>query len=189
MKIRIRMFCTALITVLAVATTANAEDDSDQSALEPVKRAEEHYNLSRDGLAIQGYDPVSYFEEGGGTPLAGLDDFQVTLGKTKYYFASKENKALFEADPTRYEPAYGGWCAYAMGLEGEKVKINPKSFTITDGRLCLFYKTFFTDTRTPWIADAARLKQNADRAWEKITGEKARPSPADADEGGESATP
>lgn len=160
------------LIVLIVSTARGAEEAIENTEGKQPTRAEKHYNLDKDGLAIQGYDPVSYFKEGGGEPKQGKDSLKVTLGHTTYYFANEKNRALFEKDPAKYEPAYGGWCAYAMGAKGEKVEINPKAFTITDGRLCLFYKTIITDTRKSWTKDVKTLKPNADASWEKISGEK-----------------
>lgn len=174
-----RQACLFLATVLLLcAAAANAEDANKTEEGEAVKRAEDQYNLAKDGLAIHGYDPVSYFKEGGGAPLQGKDSLKVTLGKTTYHFASEKNKALFEKDPAKYEPAYGGWCAYAMGAKGEKVEINPKAFVITEGKLYLFYKTLLTDTRKPWSKDEATLKSKADESWEKLSGEKQKPEKA-----------
>jgi hypothetical protein len=85
----------------------------------------------------------------------------------------------FKKNPKKFEPAYGGWCAYAMGKTGEKVEIDPASFKITDGRLFLFYKDFFTDTRDKWSKDEKPLNQKADTNWKKTSGEDA-PKPTEA---------
>ena len=73
----------------------------------------------------------------------------------------------FKKDPTKYEPQYGGWCAYAMGAKGEKVEINPETFKIVDGKLYLFYNRFFSNTLTDWNKDEAHLKKQADVNWQK----------------------
>lgn len=168
----IRFIPLSLLCTLLGAWIAAAEEAPEKPEGKPAVRAEKQYNLDKNGLAIQGYDPVAYFKEGGGEPRAGKESISVTLGKTTYRFASDENKALFEKNPAKYEPAYGGWCAYAMGAKGQKVEINPKAFTITDGRLCLFYKTVLTDTRKAWDKEVKTLKPNADKSWESISGEK-----------------
>jgi len=78
----------------------------------------------------------------------------------------------FQADPQRYEPAYGGWCAYAM-LDGDKVEIDPGTYKLIDGNLYLFHNGFWGDTlkrrkkklaKTPEQA----LVGQADEAWRKI---------------------
>ena len=79
---------------------------------------------SREGIAIRGYDPVAYFRDGG--PRPGKPEFSVSHGGATWRFASAEHKALFEADPQRYLPAYGGFCAYGTS-RGYLVKIEPEA--------------------------------------------------------------
>jgi YHS domain-containing protein len=137
------------------------------------KRAPDQWNVPDDygvRLAIQGWDPVAYFPEGGGKPQQGKDKITTVLGGVTYYFASEDHKKLFLADPWKYEPAFGGWCAFAMA-KGDKVEIDPESFRIVDGRLFLFYKGLFNDTRSKWIDDEAALMPKADAAWVKLSGE------------------
>ncbi len=162
----------ACVACAVAGTAMSAWGFADEPA---AKRAEgtrdvSLYNLPKSHLAIEGYDPVSYFPEGGGKPMKGLELFQAEHGGVTYRFASKENMAAFQADPAKYEPAYGGWCAYAMA-KGKKVEVDPKSFTLTGGRLNLFYKGLFSDTRSDWLKDDAALKKNADESWKKISGE------------------
>ena len=88
------------------------------------------------GKAIQGYDPVAYFNVG---PTVGRDDLHVTHEGATYYFASEANREAFYADPARYAPLYGGFCAYAIGTNGDFVEVNPKTFKIVDGKLNLFF--------------------------------------------------
>ena len=76
------------------------------------------------------------------------------------------NRDLFAADPDRYRPAYGGWCAWAMA-DGGKTQPDPQNFIVTeDGRLFLFFKNFFVDTKAKWQkGDAVALEKGADRNW------------------------
>lgn len=140
-----------------------------------------HFNLDKNKLALSGYDPVAYFTEGGGKPAKGSDKITTTYKGVVYRFASEEHKALFLKTPDKFEPAYGGWCAYAMA-EGEKVEIDPESFVITDGKLYVFYKSFFNDTRSKWKKKEAELMKKADAAWKKIV---ETPKPKDGDSKGE----
>lgn len=114
---------------------------------------------SSDGLAIRGYDPVAYFRKGG--PQLGTPEFSVVLRGATWRFASAEHKALFEADPARYLPAYGGFCAYGTS-RGYLVKIEPEAWSIVDGRLYLNYDL---DVRKTWLGDHARFIAKADRNW------------------------
>ena len=123
-----------------------------------------HFNL-KDQVAIQGYDPVSYFD---GKPKEGKSEFRITHKGATYWFASQTNATRFKATPDKYEPAYGGWCAYAMGDSGEKVKIDPETFKINDGRLYLFYNFWGNNTLTDWNKNEKKLREMADLNWTKI---------------------
>ena len=118
-----------------------------------------------DGVAINGYDPVSYFD---GKPLEGTKSFQYTHQGVTYRFANQANMDKFKANPSKYEPAYGGWCAYAMGAKGEKVEVNPETYKITNGRLYLFYNAFFNNTLKDWNKDEKGLMKKADDNWKKL---------------------
>lgn len=76
---------------------------------------------------------------------------------------------MFLANPSRFEPQYGGWCAFAMGDYGKKVKINPETFKIVDDKLYLFYNAYFTNTLKDWNKDEANLKSKGDRNWANLT--------------------
>jgi len=78
---------------------------------------QKHFNL-KGNLAIEGYDPVSFFA---GEPQKGKAELKLTHNGVTYQFASQANLNKFKANPEAYEPAYGGWCAYAMGDSGKKV--------------------------------------------------------------------
>lgn len=123
------------------------------------------FNLDH-GLAIDGYDPVAYFKlnraEKGKKNIIAINE-----GAT-YYFSTPENRDEFKRNPSKYEPQYGGWCAYAMGAKGEKVSIDPETFKIVDGKLYLFYNSFFNNTLKSWNKDEANLKTKADANWINI---------------------
>jgi len=143
------------LSVLAGAAYASVAPASQAAAVQQVQPQEQgerdvsHFNLDKNKLALSGYDPVAYFTEGGGKATKGSDKITTTYKGVVYRFATEEHKALFLKTPDKFEPAYGGWCAYAMA-EGEKVEIDPESFVVTDGKLYVFYKSFFNDTRSKW---------------------------------------
>ena len=124
------------------------------------------FNLGNNHLAINGYDPVTYFTEG--KAKEGNKSIKADYSGVTYYFASSKNKNLFTANPSRYEPEYGGWCAYAMGAKGEKVEVDPQTFKIVDGKLYLFYNRFFNNTLKSWNKDEASLRKKADNNWSTI---------------------
>jgi YHS domain-containing protein len=129
-----------------------------------------HHNLDRQSLALSGYDPVTYFHN---QPQKGLGKISLTYKGVTYRFTSEENKIAFAKDPSRYEPAYGGWCAYAM-RDGEKVKVNPETYKIVEGRLFLFYDALLGDTREKWNEQSAKdggdgkQAARADQHWNSL---------------------
>jgi YHS domain-containing protein len=125
-----------------------------------------HFNLTDDGIAIKGYDPVAYFIKN--DAVKGKKEQAVYHQGITYYFSSVENKEAFKKNPSAYEPQYGGWCAYAMGEKGEKVSIDPETFKIINGKLYLFYNRFFNNTLKSWNKDESNLKHNADANWQTI---------------------
>ena len=127
--------------------------------------ATKHLNLSN-GLAIEGYDPVSYFHGG---PQKGSTALTVVQNGVTYRFANAANMNAFKQNPTMYMPMYGGWCAYAMGAKGEKVEVDPETYKIVGGHLYLFYNKYFNNTLKSWNKDEAGLKSKADANWQKIT--------------------
>ena len=120
-------------------------------------------NVSSDGLAIEGYDPVAYFTTG--NAIEGSKDYAFTVDGATYRFINARNRDLFKAAPSKYRPQYGGWCAYAMGAKGEKVEVDPKTFKVLDGKLYLFYNKYFNNTLRSWNKDEANLKGKADANW------------------------
>jgi len=123
------------------------------------------YNTASGGLALAGYDPVSYFSEGGGEPRPGNPSLSAEHGGRRYYFASEENRGRFLASPERYEPQYGGWCAQAVA-GGYKFEVDPESYLVVDDRLLLFYRGMLGDARVDFEEAGARdsLRQ-ADENW------------------------
>lgn len=119
--------------------------------------------LVENGVALSGYDPVSYFLNT--KPQKGKISF--SYDGVVYKFISAENLTLFKNSPQKYLPAYGGWCAYAMGLNGEKVKVDPENFKIVNGVVNLFYRTTFSNTIKDWNKDEVKLKKQADINWLK----------------------
>ncbi|TAD85744.1 MAG: YHS domain-containing protein [Bacteroidetes bacterium] len=125
-----------------------------------------HFNLEKSTLAIQGYDPVAYFTDG--KAVEGSKAFSVAFDGALYRFKSEQNKQAFKANPAKYEPQYGGWCAYAMGATGEKVEVDPETFKIIDGKLFLFFNKYFNNTLKTWNKDENSLHTKADANWKKI---------------------
>jgi YHS domain-containing protein len=133
-----------------------------------IKAAETKLNIDN-GLALHGYDPVSYHT---GWPLKGKETWSIDHRGATYLFASRANLESFMESPDNFVPAYGGWCAWAM-LDGELVDVDPLTFKVIDGTTYLFYNSFFINTLKKWNDRAAEngetsLIELADRAWKSI---------------------
>jgi YHS domain-containing protein len=129
-----------------------------------LKRTKE-YNLENK-VALQGYDPVAYFIQK--KALKGKTTLATAYEGVVYYFSTQANKEIFAKNPSQYEPQFGGWCAYAMGANAEKVEINPETFKIVDGKLYVFYNAYFNNTLKSWNKDEINLKKKAETNWKKF---------------------
>ena len=144
------------IWVLVITTTSFAQTAVTRKA---------HYNTNSENVMNDGYDPVSYFD---GKALKGKKEFSSEYKGVVYWFSSNANRLKFKNNPAKYEAQYGGWCAYAMGLKPEKVKVDPNTYKIVDGKLYLFYNFYLTNTLKSWDKDEANLLSNAPKNWELI---------------------
>lgn len=121
---------------------------------------------AKKGIAIYGYDVVSYFND---TPLEGHAKFSVNHNGIEYRFATAKNKIMFNENPEAYLPQYGGYCAYAIALKGKKVKIDPETHQIKDNKLYLFYNAWGTNTLDLWNKDNVKgLIKKGDQNWEAL---------------------
>lgn len=124
-----------------------------------------HFNLEKN-VAIQGYDPVAYFKQG--KAVKGKKEITASHEGVVYYFSMPVNKEYFLKNPSKFEPQYGGWCAFAMGDSNEKVSVNPETFKISNGKLYLFYNAFFNNTLKSWNKNESGLMMKADTNWNKM---------------------
>ena len=167
------------LAAIAAFTTTPTVSASAQPATQTVQdegkkkpRNVKKFNADKKGLALQGYDPVGYFKEGGGKPQKGSDKLTFTHDGLTYRFVSQANLDRFKKNPSKYEPLYGGWCAYAMASD-DRVEINPKFFIVTDEGLFVFYKSFLANTKKKWEKEGeAKLKPKADANWTKFLDKK-----------------
>lgn len=114
------------------------------------------------GLAINGYDPVAYFTQG--KPVSGDAAFAVRWMGVTWNFSSEKNMMAFEADPHKYEPQYGGYCAYAMS-QGAIANTVPEAWTIHEDKL---YLNFSTGVRGVWQKDIPGHIALANTYWPQI---------------------
>lgn len=120
-------------------------------------------NVDKDGVALEGHDPVAYFTVG--KPVAGDKEIDAVYNGAKYYFSSKENRETFERAPAHYAPQFGGFCGYAASIN----KVSPVDinlFQIIDDRLVLQHtpKAYTLFNEDP----QANLKK-ADQNWPGLT--------------------
>ena len=123
-KQKIATFALALVAASSIAGAA-------PEALAPAKQL---VNVNREGVLVDGYDVVAYFTDG--KPAMGTAGFSSSHGGATYWFASAEHKARFDADPGKYTPAFGGFCAYAVSRKGLR-PVDPAIFHFVDGKLFL----------------------------------------------------
>ncbi|MCW7462153.1 YHS domain-containing (seleno)protein [Leptospira limi] len=124
-----------------------------------------HFRLNHYGVALDGYDPVSYFSN---QPTKGKSEIISQYKGIIYYFSSFENKRKFDKHPDQFEPEYGGWCAFAMGESGDKVEVDPLRYKIIKGKINLFYNGTFGDTLIPWNENEKELIPKANANWKEI---------------------
>ncbi|HYL14548.1 MAG TPA: YHS domain-containing (seleno)protein [Terriglobales bacterium] len=119
-------------------------------------------NLDKQGIAIQGYDPVAFFTQN--RPIKGRPEFESKYNGARYLFASAEDKSTFDANPAKYEPQFGGFCAYAAS-KNRTAPVKIEAFQIVNGRLLMQYDL---DIRKEFNKDAQGNLQKADKNWPGI---------------------
>ena len=124
-----------------------------------IMSAKELQNLDGNGVAIQGYDPVAFFLDG--RPIKGNPQFQSQYHGAKYYFANGEHKASFDKEPAKYEPQFGGYCAYGAS-RGNKAPVKIETWQIVDGRLLMQYDL---DVKSKFNQDQQQNLRKADQNW------------------------
>lgn len=116
-------------------------------------------------LAAGGYDVVAYFTES--KPVQGKSKFSFEYMNTEWRFASAENLVLFKAEPEKFAPQYGGYCAWAVS-QGYTARGNPKIWRIEDGKLYLNYDN---EVQATWEKDIPGFIGLADKNWPAILAE------------------
>lgn len=119
--------------------------------------------FEKGGVAIRGHDPVAYFKEG--RPVQGSPEHRAEHKGSVFLFASKANRAAFAAEPDRYAPQYGGFCAFGTA-GGYKAATDPAAFSVVNGKLYLNYNR---DVQKQWRADVPGFVAKADRQWPTVS--------------------
>ncbi len=125
-------------------------------------------NIDNSNIALQGYSPVSYADLG--LAQKGVKEFKSEYKKIIYYFTSAEQKALFDNDPEKYLPEYGGFCAFGV-YAGAKFRPNPNKFILKNGKYYLFLYNLELDAQQLWINenDHPKLVKVANMNWKKLS--------------------
>jgi YHS domain-containing protein len=137
--------------VFAVLAALVYSADSSEPPVAPVN--------ATDGVGLKGYDPVAYFTDG--QPTEGISQYSFQWKGITYRFASAENMQRFKADPQKYLPQYGGYCAYAMSIN-RIADISPTEWTIFGGKLYL-NNNFISQSL--WSLNKSGRTEAADRNW------------------------
>jgi YHS domain-containing protein len=118
--------------------------------------------FQKNGAAIGGYDAVAFFKEN--KPVKGSPEYFIEWRVAKWLFASKQNLDSFSANPARYAPQYGGYCAYGTA-DGHKAPTEADTWTVLDGKL---YFNYNQKVKSLWDKDRAKYIEQANTNWEKI---------------------
>lgn len=164
------IFASALVLGLsacgATAETAEGDTATAVEAAQPAVYADlggeptgpVYRKAKADTLAVSGFDVVSYFT-GDGVPVEGSEEFTVRYQGYDYRFASEDNAKAFIEDPAKYAPAYGGYCAWAIGANDALAPGDPNVYKIVDGTL---YLNFSEDVANRWNKDIPGFIEKAD---------------------------
>ncbi|MBD8890073.1 YHS domain-containing (seleno)protein [Roseibium litorale] len=158
---RIRPALASLLLGAAILTTAPL------SLVQESAFADEITNYVKDGAAIGGTDPVAYFTEH--KPVQGSGQFTADYQGVTWKFASAANRDLFQANPAKYAPQYGGFCAFGAS-KGFKVPVVPNAWKIVDGKL---YLNNSPAVQERFLADTSGIIHDADLNWQIIKDKKA----------------
>lgn len=114
------------------------------------------------GVAIDGYDPVAYMTEQ--KAVKGSDAFNNVHKGSVFHFKSAANRDTFTADPEKFAPQYGGYCAFGVS-RGYKAVTSPEAFTVAGGKLYLNYNA---EVKTMWARDMPGYIGKADDNWATV---------------------
>jgi YHS domain-containing protein len=118
--------------------------------------------FERNGLAIDGYDPVAYFTDM--NPMKGSPEFRADYQGATFQFVSVAHRDIFASNPDKFVPQYGGYCAYGMA-KGYKASIDPAAFTVVGDKLYLNYSE---GVRSQWLSDIPGYVRKADANWPEV---------------------
>lgn len=155
---------TRRLLLSALASTAIAMTLVPASVMAFDENSTAAINVDAKGVALQGFDPVTYFT--GSTPQKGSASFSATHVGATYLFASKANRDKFAAEPEKYAPQFGGFCAMGVAL-GKKLDVDPHAYKVVDGKL---YLNVNKDVQKRWLDDVPGNIKTAEKGWPSLKG-------------------
>ncbi|MEM8853198.1 MAG: YHS domain-containing (seleno)protein [Pseudomonadota bacterium] len=132
------------------------------TAVAPAHAGKPQVYQNRRGVAIDGTDPVAYFTQG--RPVAGSPDITTEWNGATWRFASAANRDAFRANPARYAPQFGGYCAWAVS-QGYTASTTPEAWAIVDDRL---YLNFSKGVQRRWARDAQGHIRSGRQNWPSV---------------------
>lgn len=148
MNFKKSILMTAIAMVLLIATIYGQSTNTDDSK-----------------IALQGYSPVSYLDLN--LAQRGNLTFKSEHDGLKYFFTDADQKAKFDANPEKYVPAYGGWCATGIAV-GAKFRTDPNKFLVRNNKLYLFLYSLEVDALQLWLKDEKGMTNKADENWKSL---------------------
>ncbi len=116
--------------------------------------------IDSNGVAVQGHDVVAYFTEA--SAVRGSSEHVSQWHGAEWHFSSAENKAKFDADPQRYAPQYGGFCAWGVGAKNDLFPIDPNAWKVVDDKL---YLNNSENVQKTWLQDQSGFITQGDQNW------------------------
>lgn len=147
---KMRLFMLAVIFMASVSAFAQSKTE---------------YNIDDSKIALQGYSPVSYVDLN--LAQRGDKDYVSERGGVKYFFVNAEQKKVFDANPEKYMPEFGGYCATGIAV-GAKFRVDPNKFLVDNGKLYLFLNSIEVDAKQLWMADKKGMTKKANANWPKL---------------------
>jgi YHS domain-containing protein len=143
------VLASAFMAATLLPGVAHAFDENSPAAV----------NVDTKGVALKGYDPVSYFS--GKAPVLGKASISATHDGATYHFASTANRDKFTAASAKYAPQYGGFCAMGVAM-GKKLDVDPKAYRVVSDKL---YLNVNKDVQKRWLDDVPGNIATAEKSW------------------------
>ena len=163
-----------IVIIWMVISISSQNVYSEGDGTNPVNK--KYFNLDENDLAMQGYDGVEYLDNQ--QAVKGKEDYVAIHNGVRYYFVNEQNRKTFEGSPEKYVPAYGGWCAFGLGMQdnngfsADKYAVDPQTFKVTGGRVHLFYNVGNYNALDYWEKDSIAIQKRAKEFWaDEISGE------------------